>query len=69
MATEAERLLADTGWLPEPLRLVSEAKAVAAVAQSGSRDDGATLPDFLTGDDEVLTADDKDEESPLVAAE
>ena len=37
MAKEAERLLADTGWLPEPLRLVAEAEAPAAVAQPAGR--------------------------------
>jgi len=29
MAMEAKRLLADTGWLPEPLRLAGSEPAVA----------------------------------------
>ncbi len=69
MAKEAERLLADTGWLPEPLRLVDDADAPAAEVQTGIEDDGAALPDFLAGDDEDVTADGDDEERHLVAAE
>ena len=69
MAKEAERLLADTGWLPEPLRLVDDADAPATEVQTGSEDDGAALPDFLAGDDEDVTADGGDEERHLVAAE
>ena len=68
MAREAERLLADTGWLPEPLRLVPETEEPAAVAQTGG-DDGAALPDFLAGNDEADIADAKDEEPRLVTAE
>lgn len=67
MAKEAERLLADTGWLPEPLRLADDAEAPAPDTQSGGEDDGTALPDFLTGDDEDASA--EDEERPLVAAE
>lgn len=69
MAKEAERLLADTGWLPEPLRLVDDADAPAAEVQTGGKDDGAALPDFLAGDDEDVTADGDDEERHVVAAE
>ncbi|HEV7786378.1 MAG TPA: DNA-binding protein, partial [Thermoanaerobaculia bacterium] len=69
MAREAERLLADTGWLPEPLRLVPETEEPAAVIQTGGGDDGAALPDFLACDDEVVTADAKEEELRLVTAE
>jgi ParB family chromosome partitioning protein len=68
MAREAERLLADTGWLPEPLRLVPETEEPAAVAQI-SEDDGTALPDFLAGSDEANIADPKDEEPRLVTAE
>ncbi|MHC1547942.1 ParB/RepB/Spo0J family partition protein [Phyllobacterium sp. K27] len=66
MAMEAERLLADTGWLPEPLRLVAEAEAAAPDTDASGEDDGA-LPDFLAGDDEEASA--EDEERHLVAAE
>jgi ParB family chromosome partitioning protein len=68
MAREAERLLADTGWLPEPLRLVLAAEGPAAVAQTGGHD-GAALPDFLASNDEADIADAKDEEPHLVTAE
>jgi ParB family chromosome partitioning protein len=67
MAKEAERLLADTGWLPEPLRLDTLDGAPvesAADAQSGE----AELPAFLAdGDDEVFDA--EDEECGVLAAE
>jgi len=67
MAKEAERLLANTGWLPEPLRLVDHPHAPAAEDQIGGEDEGAALPDFLASDDEEASA--EDEESHLVAAE
>ncbi len=59
MAKEAERLLADSGWLPEPLRL-SEPDDVNA------DDDGAepdVLPAFLAEDDS------EDDDAHAVAAE
>lgn len=65
MATEAERLLADTGWLPEPLRVADlDGEPVEADAEAGNED----LPEFLAGDDAESTAD-GDEEEHLVAAE
>lgn len=65
MATEAERLLAETGWLPEPLRN-SGTDAENTEADTGESDEA--LPDFLDGDDDETTADD-DEERHLAAAE
>jgi ParB family chromosome partitioning protein len=65
MAREAERLLADTGWLPEPLRLVAEEPAEL----STEHDDGEALPDFLAGDDEHDATEATDEPAVLVAAE
>ncbi|GAY19932.1 ParB/RepB/Spo0J family partition protein [Sphingobium fuliginis] len=44
MAREAERLLAGTGWLPEPLRLPQ------AEAEPEADEQVADLPDFLAGD-------------------
>lgn len=41
MAKEAERLLADTGWLPEPLRPVLDATAVDGA--TGEDDGDVTL--------------------------
>lgn len=66
MAKEAERLLADTGWLPEPLRQVAEAEASTPETQIGGEDDGVALPDFLASDDEESAEED---ERHLVAAE
>jgi ParB family chromosome partitioning protein len=47
MAKEAERLLAGSGWLPEPLRM-SEAEAKADTQPAN--DDGEALPAFLADD-------------------
>jgi ParB family chromosome partitioning protein len=69
MAKEAERMLADTGWLPEPLRLVSESETSTPEIQTGDEDDGAALPDFLAGDDEEIAGDTEGDEHHLVAAE
>ncbi|MDF2113968.1 ParB/RepB/Spo0J family partition protein [Roseiarcaceae bacterium H3SJ34-1] len=69
MAKEAERLLADTGWLPEPLRLSGVDDAPPADTTDQGASDEA-LPAFLTedgDDDEPVDADD-DHES-LIAAE
>lgn len=70
MATEAERLLADTGWLPEPLRLadLDGDQTVEAPADTDGSDDIA-LPDFLAGDDEEDLADVDDDEQAIIAAE
>lgn len=66
MAKEAERLLADSGWLPEPLRLAEVEPATGSAVEA----DGETeaLPDFLAGDDEA-SADNEDEPAHMVAAE
>ena len=70
MAKEAERLLADSGWLPEPLRLADVNGDPAADADDGSETEGAELPDFLSADDEAETpADGEDDERHLIAAE
>ncbi|MDE1993279.1 MAG: DNA-binding protein, partial [Rhizobiaceae bacterium] len=67
MAKEAERLLADSGWLPEPLRMHRDADAVIDTDPSGE-DERAPLPAFLTeGDDDGSDA--EDEEHHLDAAE
>ena len=66
MAKEAERLLADTGWLPEPLRMVdADIEADMAQTPDAEADD---LPDFLSGDGEDDLADDE-EDQHMVAAE
>ncbi len=60
MAKEAERLLADSGWLPEPLRLAP----LDADGAEQPDDETDALPAFLTEDDEA-----EDEEPQPVAAE
>jgi ParB family chromosome partitioning protein len=63
MAKEAERLLEDTGWLPEPLRLTEPAEV--------EPEQGATepLPEFLADDEEAESADGEDDLTPVIAAE
>ncbi|MGR9281427.1 ParB/RepB/Spo0J family partition protein [Rhizobium johnstonii] len=68
MAKEAERLLADTDWLPEPLRLADDARVRAAKAETSGEDESGSLPAFLASDDkEEIEAD--DEEHHLAEAE
>ncbi|MDX8527864.1 ParB/RepB/Spo0J family partition protein [Mesorhizobium sp. MSK_1335] len=64
MAKEAERLLADSGWLPEPLRLV-DVDVEAVDTNPGDEDEA--LPEFLAGDNEIALVD--QEEKQLDAAE
>lgn len=64
MAKEAQRLLADSGWLPEPLRLTG--LEVEPVASNPDDIDGA-LPEFLAGDEEEGLDDER--EKDLDAAE
>ncbi|MBZ9775131.1 ParB/RepB/Spo0J family partition protein [Mesorhizobium sp. CO1-1-8] len=65
MAKEAERLLADSRWLPEPLRL-AELDLEAADSSSDSEDEA--LPEFLAGGGDDGVTDDE-EEPQLPAAE
>lgn len=63
----AERLLTDTGWLPEPLRAADTEFAMDGPIEG----EGETraLPEFLAGDDDD-TAEDLDEPQPhIIAAE
>jgi ParB family chromosome partitioning protein len=64
MAKEAERLLAGTGWLPEPLRLV-EAEPLA----NEPTGEVEALPDFLAGDKGEAGANADEERTHLAAAE
>ena len=65
MAKEAERLLADTGWLPESLRM---GDADAPVDTTETEADGEALPEFLVGDDEEADTDEA-ETTQMIAAE
>ena len=57
MAKEAERLLTDKGWLPEPLRLIGE-DPPAAITPVSDQSEGMSeaLPEFLSGDVEHMEA-------------
>ncbi|PZU68539.1 ParB/RepB/Spo0J family partition protein [Sphingobium sp.] len=67
MAREAERLLAETGWLPEPLRLAAPEGDETPADQSAG--DDAALPDFLTQNDEESGDDVEDDQAVQIAAE
>src|SRR3546814_9085543 len=72
MAREAERLLADADWLPEPLRTpaIEEAFDPAAVDQGECVEaDAEVLPAFLGGDDDEVTAEDDLSDAYAIAAE
>ncbi|RWB72394.1 MAG: DNA-binding protein [Mesorhizobium sp.] len=58
MAKEAERLLADSGWLPEPLRLAD----LDIQAAANSDDDGEPLPEFLASDEQDQLAEGEGEQ-------
>ena len=62
MAKEAERLLDDSGWLPEPLRLVDVTSAQEQDGEAGP------LPEFLADDEDRDSATD-DDRPQLDAAE
>jgi ParB family chromosome partitioning protein len=70
MAKEAERLLADTGWLPEPLRLadLDGDPAIEPGAETGAGEEAA-LPDFLAaeGDEDEMSEGEDDEASPIAS--
>ena len=65
MAKEAERLLVDSGWLPEPLRLSGD----DAPATQPDESEEADLPEFLAGGDEEDSPAANDVTRHAVAAE
>ncbi len=67
MAREAERFLADTGWLPEPLRTPG-AEDGSTADQSADAGQPEALPAFLAGEDEAGDTD-LDPEPLAIAAE
>lgn len=70
MAKEAERLLAGTGWLPEPLRMTDDGEASPADTEGEEGGADEALPAFLGDDDgEEDNADADEEDAALVAAE
>ncbi|MBB2792166.1 UNVERIFIED_ORG: ParB family chromosome partitioning protein [Rhizobium pisi] len=79
MALEAERLMTNSGWLPEPLRLVTDSASFEqGIVEAGEIADGGTvgtpapdLPAFLTdaSDNASAPTDEIDEHQHLDAAE
>ena len=71
IAREAERLLAESGWLAEPLRLAGSA-GVGSIHDAADSDGDAALPAFLADgvneDEEAAEESDGDDE-PMIAAE
>lgn len=66
MATEAERLLDGSGWLPEPLR---PSAAEIDTTENSETGETADLPAFLGDDDGVDDAGDEPTDEELLAAE
>lgn len=64
MAKEAERLLDNTGWLPEPLRLAGDSPTSSEPEAAGE-----PLPEFLAEDEDEVGEVSEDEEPHAVAAE
>ncbi|MFT5429339.1 ParB/RepB/Spo0J family partition protein [uncultured Bradyrhizobium sp.] len=65
MAKEAERLLADSFWLPEPLRTVDD--DAPSVDQVGDEGEAEALPEFLAGDDDEPSEQAEDEPQTIAA--
>lgn len=66
MAKEAERLLADTGWLPEPLRLADTGTS-SEPGEPEAEASSVDLPAFLSSDEEA--SDEDAEPLSAIAAE
>jgi len=68
MAKEAERLLAETGWVPEPLRTPGHDDTQGDAAPATEGGDPEALPAFLADEEEADDAD-LDPEPHAIAAE
>lgn len=68
MAKEAERLLADAGWLPEPLRGMGNEDANLS-DQADTDEGGEDLPSYLSGNGDEKEPSDADEDAAMMAAE
>ena len=66
VAKEAERLLADARWLPEPLRL-ADTDTLSEPGEPEAEASSVDLPAFLSGDEEA--SDEDTEPLPAIAAE
>ena len=66
MAREAERLLAGTDWLPEPLRVAGDEPAPEG--EGNGLDEAEALPAFLVDEEDEPAADEPVEIEPLAIA-
>jgi ParB family transcriptional regulator, chromosome partitioning protein len=69
MAAEAETLLADTGWLPEPLRTPGHAGDGDRVPESATEETLAQSSEKLLEDEDEPAAQNDDTGEPMIAAE
>jgi ParB family chromosome partitioning protein len=66
MAKEAERLLNDSGWLPEPLRMT---ETVTAEPDPDRGEPTEPLPEFLAEGEKAESADGEGDPTQIIAAE
>jgi len=69
MAAEAETLLADTGWLPEPLRTPGRAIEAEAAPKSAGEETAEESSEKLPEDDDEPVAQNGDAGADMIAAE
>ena len=69
MATEAETLLADTGWLPEPLRTPDRATGDEQAPTTATEETPEQSSEKLPEDEDEPTAQNDDTGEPMIAAE
>ncbi len=69
MAAEAETLLADTAWLPEPLRTPGRATGDEQAPESAIKETPAQSSEKLPEDEDEPAAQNDDAGEPMIAAE
>jgi ParB family chromosome partitioning protein len=69
MAAEAETLLADTGWLPEPLRTPERATGDEQAPTTATEETPAQSSEKLPGDEDEPAAENDDAGEAMIAAE
>ncbi|VFU10180.1 ParB/RepB/Spo0J family partition protein [Methylocella tundrae] len=69
MAAEAETLLADTGWLPEPLRTPDRATGDEQAPESATEETPEQSSEKLPEDEDEPAAQNDDTGEPMIAAE
>ncbi len=69
MATEAETLLADTAWLPEPLRTPGRAAGGGQTSESAVEEAAEQSSEKLPEDEDEPVAQNDDAGEPMIAAE